>query len=386
MHDFMFYTPTRVFFGKTALSHLGIELQKRGASRVLLHFGGRSALSCGLIDQIEAQLREYKIFSVRLGGVLPNPRIELVREGIALCKKEKINFILAVGGGSAIDSAKSIGMGLANERDPWEMISGNIMPQRHFPLGCVLTISAAGSEMSNSHVITNGVYKRSLNHDLLRPDVAFLNPELTYTVSRFQTGCGTVDIMMHTLERFFTADDAVQPADALALALLKQVKLAGEVAAEEPQNYEARAALMWASSLSHNGLTGCGKNTLFPVHKLEHDFSGLYDVAHGAGLSVLFPAWAQYIYSYDIPRFAALAREVFGVCEADDTLAAQQGIERMKEFFRCIGMPVTMGELGIEEKDFSRIADMTTDGGNKKILSYIPLEKEDILKIYKLAV
>ncbi len=385
MHDFMFYTPTRVFFGKNALSYLGTALQERRASRVLLHFGGHSALSCGLIEQIEAQLREVKISSVRLGGVLPNPRIELVREGITLCKKENIDFILAVGGGSVIDSAKSIGMGLANEKDPWEMISGNSMPQKHFPLGCVLTIAAAGSEMSNSHVITNGVYKRSLNHDLLRPDVAFLNPELTYTVPRFQTGCGTVDIMMHTLERFFTQDAAVQPTDAIALSLLKQVKIFGEIAAEEPQNYEARAALMWASSLSHNGLTGCGKNTLFPVHKLEHDFSGLYDVAHGAGLSVLFPAWAQYIYSYDIPRFAALAREVFGVCEQQDEAAAVQGIRQMKTFFRKIGMPVTMAELGIDEKDFYKIADMTTDSGGKTILSYIPLKKEDILKIYQLA-
>ena len=385
MHDFTFYAPTRVFFGKDALNHLGAVLQERGASRVLLHFGSGSALSCGLIDQIEAHLRKFQIFSVRLGGVQPNPRIELVREGIELCKKEQIDFILAVGGGSVIDSAKSIGMGLANQRDPWEMISGNIMPQKHFPLGCVLTIAAAGSEMSNSHVITNGIYKRSLNHDLLRPDIAFLNPEFTYTVSRFQTGCGTVDIMMHTLERFFTQDAVIQPTDALALTLLKQVKIFGEIAAEEPQNYEARAGLMWASSLSHNGLTGCGKKTLFPVHKLEHDFSGLYDVAHGAGLSVLFPAWAQYVYTYDIPRFAALAREVFDVCEAGEEAAARQGIEQMKAFFRKIGMPVTMAELGIKEKDFCRIADMTTDGGRKIILSYIPLEKEDILKIYQLA-
>lgn len=385
MNDFVFHSPTKVFFGKDALAHVGQTLLAMGASRVLLHFGGRSAIVSGLIDAVEAQLTEAGISCVRLGGVQPNPRIELVREGIALCKKEAVDFLLAIGGGSVIDSAKSIGMGLANEKDPWEMIAGDIAPQKHFPLGCVLTIAAAGSEMSNSHVITNGIYKRSLNHDLLRPDVAFLNPELTYSVSRFQTGCGTVDILMHTLERFFTAGDAVQPTDALALALLKQVKIFGEVAAETPNNYEARAVLMWASSLSHNGLTGCGKNTLFPVHKLEHDFSGLYDVAHGAGLSVLFPAWAKYVYTYDIPRFAALGREVFDVCEANDEAAARKGIERMKEFFVKIGMPVTMAELGVREEDFSKIADMTTENGNKKILSYIPLDKEAILKIYQLA-
>ncbi len=385
MNDFVFYTPTQVFFGKNALSNIAFHIRRLGASRVLLHFGGHSALSSGVIDKIESQLAQNDIDSIRLGGVSPNPRIDLVRQGIRLCKDEKIDFILAIGGGSVIDSAKSIGMGLANEKDPWEMISQNIMPEKHFPMGCVLTIAAAGSEMSNSHVITNGIIKRSLNHDLLRPDIAFLNPELTYTVSRFQTGCGTVDIMMHTLERFFTADDTVQPTDALALALLKQVKLAGETAADDPENYEARATLMWASSLSHNGLTGCGKNTLFPVHKLEHDFSGLYDVAHGAGLSVLFPAWAKYVYHYDLPHFSLLAREVFDVCHADDAVAAWQGIESMKEFFKHIGMPVTMKELGIKKEDFCKIADMTTDGGNKKILSYIPLEKEDILKIYELA-
>lgn len=269
------------------------------------------------------------------------------------------------------------------------MIINQIMPTKKFPIGAVLTIAAAGSEMSNSHVVTDpkSYLKRSLNHDSLRPVVAFINPEHTFTVSKYQTGCGIVDILMHTFERYFTIEEDNDLTDRIAEGLMVAVKNAGLVAINEPDNYEARATLMWASSLSHNGLTGCGKNMLFPVHKLEHDFSGLFDVAHGAGLAVLFPAWARYMYHHDIRKFSQFANRVWGI-EMDHEhpeKTALKGIEAMTQYFRTIGMPTTMSELGINPDDYEKIADMTTDGGKKKILSYIPLTKEDILKIYRLA-
>ena len=321
--------------------------------------------------------------------MVANPRIDLIREGIELAKKEKVDFILAVGGGSVIDSAKSIGMGLANNMDPWDMIINQIMPTKMFPVGTVLTIAAAGSEMSNSHVVTNQEYhlKRSLNHDLLRPVVSFMNPENTFTVSKYQTACGIVDILMHTFERYFTPETDNDLIDRISEGLMVAVKNAGLVAINEPENYEARATLMWASSLSHNGLTGCGKIAPFPVHKMEHDFSGLFDVAHGAGLAVLFPAWARYIYRHDIRKFSQFANRVWGI-EMDHEhpeKTAIRGIEAMTQYFRTIGMPTTMKELGISPSDYEKIVDMTTKGGKIQIQSYFPLTREDILNIYRLA-
>ncbi len=279
-------------------------------------------------------------------------------------------------------------MGLANGMDPWDMIIGQIKPTKSFPVGVVLTIASAGSEMSNSHVVTNpeNNLKRALNDDLLRPVVAFLNPELTYTVSKFQTGCGIVDTLMHTFERYFAPDEGNELTDRIAEGLMVAVKNAGKTAINEPDNYEARATLMWASSLSHNGLTGCGRNILFPVHKLEHDFSGLFDVAHAAGLSVLFPAWARYMYHHDVQRFCQFANRVWDIDTDDEPdKTALKGIEAMTNYFKDIGMPTTMKELGISPSDYEKIADLTTDNGTKEIMSYVPLNKEDILNIYRLA-
>lgn len=315
MLDFEYYTPTKVYFGRNSDEKIGQVIKEYGYKKILLHYGTGSAEKSGLLGKVRRKLEEAGLEYVELGGVVANPRIDLIRKGIELAKKENIDFILAVGGGSVIDSAKSIGMGLANNMDPWDMIINKIMPARRFPVGVVLTIAAAGSEMSNSDVVTNpeNHLKRSINHDLLRPVVAFMNPENTFSVSKYQTGCGIVDILMHTFERYFTPDEDNDLTDRIAEGLMVAVKNAGLVAINEPDNYEARATLMWASSLSHNGLTGCGKNTTFPVHKLEHDFSGLFDVAHGAGLAVLFPAWARYIYRYDIRKFSQFANRVWGV-------------------------------------------------------------------------
>lgn len=389
MLDFEYYTPTKVYFGRNSDDLIGQVLKEYGYTKILLHYGTGSAEKTGLLGKVRKKLEEAGLEYVELGGVVANPRIDLIRDGIELARKEKVDFILAVGGGSVIDSAKSIGMGLANNMDPWDMIINQIKPTKMFPVGTVLTIAAAGSEMSNSHVITNpeNYLKRSLNHDLLRPVVTFMNPENTFTVSKYQTACGIVDILMHTFERYFTPDTDNDLTDRISEGLMVAVKNAGLVAIKEPENYEARATLMWASSLSHNGLTGCGKNTPFPVHKMEHDFSGLFDVAHGAGLAVLFPAWARYIYRHDIRKFSQFANRVWGI-EMDHEhpeKTALRGIEAMTQYFRTIGMPTTMKELGISPSDYEKIADMTTNGGKIQIQSYFPLTREDILNIYRLA-
>ncbi|CRZ34628.1 hypothetical protein DFR55_101394 [Herbinix hemicellulosilytica] len=389
MNDFVYYTPTKVYFGRNSDDLIGEVLKEFGCKKILLHYGSGSAEKTGLLGKVRKQLDEAGLKYVELGGVVANPRIDLIRKGIEFAKKENVDFILAVGGGSVIDSAKSIGMGLANNMDPWDMIINQIKPTRMFPVGVVLTIAAAGSEMSNSHVVTNpeNHLKRSLNHDLLRPVVAFMNPENTFSVSKYQTACGIVDILMHTFERYFTPDEDNDLTDRISEGLMVAVKNAGLVAINEPDNYEARATLMWASSLSHNGLTGCGKTAPFSVHKLEHDFSGLFDVAHGAGLAVLFPAWARYIYHYDIRKFSQFANRVMGI-EMDHEhpeKTALKGIEALKQYFKTIGMPTTMKELGIDPSDYEKIADMTTNGGKIQIQSYIPLTKEDILNIYRLA-
>lgn len=391
MLNFIYNTPTKVVFGRGAEAQAGAELKARGATRVLLHFGGGSVRRSGLLDKVEASLREAGLSYVELGGVAPNPKLSLVREGIETCKREKVDFVLAVGGGSVIDSAKAIAHGYAEGRDPWEYISGGEPPKKTTPFGTVLTLAAAGSEMSNSCVITDEAthLKRGLTTELNRPLVSFLNPENTFTVSKFQTGCGIVDTMMHTMERYFTPDTDTDLTDRLAEGLLVAVRDAGRIAIAHPEDYEARATLMWASSLSHNTLTGCGHNHTFTVHKLEHDFSGLHDhIAHGAGLSVLFPAWAKAVYRQDVRKFAQLAVRVWG-CEMDfdhPERTALQGIRAMQAYFGEIGMPVTMEGLGITPADYEDIVNLTTANGTKCAPScYGEMDKARILEIYHIA-
>lgn len=389
MFDFSLQLPTEVIFGRGIESQIGPALKSRGATRVLLHYGGGSIKRIGLFDRVMDSLRDAGLAVIELGGAQPNPKIELVREGAALCAREKVDFILAVGGGSAIDSAKHIAISHATGRDSWEFITTGEQPACATPLATVLTLSATGSEMSNSAVITNGTLKRGLTTELNRPAVSFLNPENTFTVDRFQTGCGIVDTMMHTLERYCTPDENNDLTDRIAESLLVATRDAGRAAIGQPDDYEARATLMWASSLSHNGLTGCGKKTAFTVHKLEHDISGLHDhVAHGAGLSVLFPAWAKEVMACDVRRFAQLAVRVWG-CEMDfdqPARTAAEGIRAMKAYFKEIGMPVTMAELGILPQHYAEIAALTTANDTKLPLSvYGDMNTERILRIYKYA-
>ncbi len=388
MHDFVYYTPTRVFFGKNAEENIGRELKSFGATKVLVHFGGGSARRSGLLDKVEKQLQDAGLPYAELGGVEPNPKIGKVREGIDFCKKEGVDFILAVGGGSVLDSSKAIALGLEQGGDPWEMFMTGKIPDKRIPIGAVITISAAGSEMSNSCVISNPDehLKRSLNSDINRPQVAFMNPENTFTVSPYQTACGVVDIMMHTLERYFCDSPTAEPTDSIAEAVLTSTIDAGRRAMADPEDYDARATLMWCSSLSHNNLTGVGRNFWFVCHKLEHDISGWFDnVAHGAGLAVVFPAWAKYEYKNDPKRFARFARKVWGVVNDDDEAAALEGIEKTKSFFRELGMPVTMAELGVTPDWYEKIASYTTDFDKKTIVSYTPLNTERIMEIYRLA-
>lgn len=394
MQNFTYCTPTKVIFGRGVESQIGTELRELGATRVLVHFGGGSVKKTGLLDKVIASLTEAGLSYVEFGGVEPNPKLSFIHKGIELGRAEKVDFILAVGGGSVIDSAKAIGVGLVTGNDPWQYASTGTHPERSevFPVGVVLTISAAGSEMSNSDVITNDLItpwvKQGITSETVRPLVAFLNPENTFTVSKFQTGCGIVDIMMHTLERYVTGQDECDLSERIAEALLVSVREAGRVAIAHPDNYEARATLMWASSLSHNDLTGCGKIRKFPVHKLEHPVSALHDsISHGAGLSVLFPAWAQFVMKYDIPKFAQLANRVWN-CPMDfdhPERTALAGIEAMKRYFTEIGMPTHMSELGLTPDEYDAIIDLTTKGGTRPVKSYIDLGPDEIRAIYALA-
>ena len=392
MEQFSFYTPTKVIFGKGVQSQVGAVIKSYGFKKILFHYGSGSIKKSGLYDQIVASLRENGIEFVELGGVQPNPKLSLSRKAAQLCIDEKVEMILAVGGGSVLDSSKSAAAGAANHCDPWEFSSGARVLEKSLPVGAVLTIAAAGSEMSDSCVITNeeGWLKRGFNSDHNRPLFAIMNPELTYTVSKYQTACGVTDIMMHTLERYFCMNGDVALTDHLAEGLLRSVIEAGKVVMDKPNDYEARATLMWASSLSHNGLTGCGRNFMMRCHQIEHELSGMYDrIAHGAGLAVIFPAWAKYIYKNEkaLPRFCQFAQRVWGI-EMDfehPERTALAGIEACESFFKSLGMPVRLSELDVDDTKFDEMAEKCTFFGKRVLKDYIPLGKTEIIEIYNLA-
>ena len=392
MEQFSYYTPTKVIFGKGVQSQVGEVIRSYGYKKILLHYGSGSIKRSGLYDQIVASLNESGIEFVELGGVQPNPKLSLSRKAAQLCIDEQVEMILAVGGGSVLDSSKSAAAGAANRCDPWEFSSGARKLTKSLPVGAVLTISAAGSEMSNSCVITNedGWLKRGFGSDLNRPIFALMNPELTYTVSKYQTACGITDIMMHTLERYFCMNGDVALTDRLAEGLLKSVIEAGSIAIENPEDYEARATLMWASSLSHNGLTGNGRDYMMRCHQIEHDLSGMYDrIAHGAGLAVIFPAWAKYSYKNEkaLPRFCQYATRVWGI-EMDfehPERTALKGIEATENYFKSIGMPVRLSELDVDDSKLEEMAEKCTFFGKRVLKDYMPLDKKEIIDIYKLA-
>ena len=391
MLNFTIKTPTEVVFGRDIEDGIGERIKEYGAHRVLVHFGGASARSSGLLDRVERSLFDAGLSFVELGGVSPNPKVSLVRKGVALCRREGLDFVLAVGGGSVIDSAKAIAMGAATGRDPWEFASTGTRPDKTLPVATVLTLAASGSETSNSCVLTNEETqeKRGITSETNRPVISFLDPENTFTVSKFQTGCGIVDIMMHTLERYLTPEGGESDlTDRIAEGLLIATRDAGRRAIADPRDYEARATLMWAGSVSHNDYTGCGRKRLFPVHKLEHALSAFRDeIARGAGLSVLFPAWAEHEKQYDYPRFAQFATRVLGV-EMDfahPERTAREGIRTLRRFFEEIGMPTHLSQLGIKPENYEKLAANTVRTVNGPVKSYSPLDEKAIIEIYHLA-
>ena len=391
MNNFQLYTPTKVVFGKDTEGQVGELVKEQNCSKVLVHFGSGSVKRSGLLDRVYASLDAAGVSYVSLGGAVPNPRLSLVYEGIELCKKEGVDFILAVGGGSAIDSAKAIGYGVKYDGDVWDLYLKKEAPKAMLPLGVILTIAATGSEMSNSSVITNeeGWLKRGLNSDLSRPQFAILNPELTYTLPEYQTMSGCTDILMHTMERYFSHEMDTDLVDGMAESLLRSVMRAAKVLLKDPKNYNARAEILWAGSLSHNGLTGCGRVGDWACHQLEHELGGMFDVAHGAGLAAVWGSWARYVYKENVARFAKFAVNVMGVAYdyADPEKTVLEGIEAMENFFRSIHMPVNIRELGVElnDKQIEELAykcsfmDQRTIGGMKK------LAREDIARIYEMA-
>ncbi len=388
MTDFVYNTPTTVHFGKGKENMVGELIKAQGVKKIMVQYGKSSVIKSGLLDRVKKSLIDSGIEFVLMGGVEPNPKLSFVREAIKVAKSEKVELLLAVGGGSVIDSCKYTALGAVTDIDVWEFAMGREKPVCALPTACILTMAAAGSEMSNSAVVTNMELnmKKGCSTEFNRCVFAICNPELTYTVSKYQTACGVSDIMAHTIERYFTLFPDTPLTDGIAETILKSVIDAGKVLMTEPENYEARATVMWASSLSHNGLTACGRENYLAVHQIEHAVSGEYDaVAHGAGLAVLFPAWARYIYKHNVKRFAKFARNVWGVNEADDERAAVLGIDAMADYFVSIGMPKTLGEFGIDKSAVPRLADLCTFAKTRTIKSYIPLGYEEVKEILELS-
>ena len=391
MENFDFYAPTRMVFGKKTEEEVGKLLAEYGAKKVLLHYGGESARRSGLLDRVEKAMQEAGVSFVTLGGVQANPTLSMARKGIALCLQEHVDFVLAVGGGSVIDSAKCIADGAGNpDDDVWDYFMQKKAPKKALPVGAVLTLSASGSEMSASCVITNEETgcKRGFGSVTHRPVFSVCNPELTCSVSKFQTGCGTVDIMMHTLERYFSPTKNTPLTDRIAEGLLKSVIEAGRIADREPENYEARATLMWAGSISHNGLTSAGREFVMQVHQLEHEVSGMYpQIAHGAGLSALWASWARFTCTADPARFAQYAVNVWNIdMDFEDPMkTAQAGIDATEAFFRSLEMPTNLKMLGVDAERIEELAEKCTNGGTRKLPGIRVLDKPEMMEIYRMA-
>ncbi len=392
MYNFNYYTPTKVVFGKNTEDQCGELVKEQGCKKVLIHYGSGSVRRSGLLDKVKASLDDAEVDYIELGGAVPNPRLSLVYEGIELAKKEGVDFILAVGGGSAIDSAKAIGYGVANEGDVWDFYDRKRQATGCLPIGVILTIAATGSEMSNSSVITKeeGWVKRGYSSDYGRPRFAIMNPELTMTLPDYQTACGCTDILMHTMERYFTNGGNMEITDSIAEGLMRTVIENARILVRDPKNYDARAEVMWAGSLSHNGLTCCGAvvGGDFASHALEHEIGGIYDVAHGAGLAAIWGSWARYVYKDCLPRFEKFAMNVMQVDPegtADDV--ALRGIEAMEDFYREIKMPTSIHELGIDPGDdeLKLMAHKCSIGCKGSKGSAKVLHEEDMYEIYKAA-
>lgn len=394
MKNFNYYAPTQVAFGRNTESQVAELVKKHGGSKVLIHYGGQSAIRSGLLAKVEQILTEAGIAYVKLGGVKPNPRLSLVRKGIELCKEENVDFLLAVGGGSVIDSCKAISSGRFYQGDVWTLYEHKDHATQYLPIGCILTIPAAGSEMSNGSVITNDEVESWLKKDYcvdeFRCKFAIMNPELTFTLPAWQTACGITDMMMHTMERYFSKDDDMETTDAIAEAILRTCMKEGPLALANPTDYTCRANIMWAGTLAHNDLTGCGTTGDWATHNIEHELSGLFDVSHGAGLAAVWGSWARYTRNENLPRFARFAHNVMGIdtTNMSDMEASETGIKAMEQFFRTIGMPTDIHTLvgkDITDAEIEEMAQKCTNGDTTTIGGLKILHAADIVKIYQMA-
>lgn len=394
MKNFNYYAPTQVAFGRNTESQVAELVKKHGGSKVLIHYGGQSAIRSGLLAKVEQILTEAGIAYVKLGGVKPNPRLSLVRKGIELCKEENVDFLLAVGGGSVIDSCKAISSGRFYQGDVWTLYEHKDHATQYLPIGCILTIPAAGSEMSNGSVITNDEVESWLKKDYcvdeFRCKFAIMNPELTFTLPAWQTACGITDMMMHTMERYFSKDDDMETTDAIAEAILRTCMKEGPLALANPTDYTFRANIMWAGTLAHNDLTGCGTTGDWATHNIEHELSGLFDVSHGAGLAAVWGSWARYTRNENLPRFARFAHNVMGIdtTNMSDMEASEAGIKAMEQFFRSIGMPTDIHTLvgkDITDAEIEEMAQKCTNGDTTTIGGLKILHAADIVKIYQMA-
>jgi len=393
MKDFNYYAPTEVVFGEQSEEQVAALVKKYGGTKVLVHYGGKSAERSGLLDKICGLLTEGGIPFLKLGGVVPNPRLSLAKQGIELCRQENIDFILAVGGGSVIDSAKCIAYGVCMEDDVWNLYLGKAeAPKTMLPVASVLTIPAAGSEMSEASVITNenGDIKIGYSNNMSRPKFAIMNPRRTMTLPPYQTAAGVTDMMMHTMERYFTHDDDMDVTTDIAEALLRSMKNAIFAVLKNPEDYRYRAQIMWAGSVMHNGLTGCGQKDDWATHQLEHELSAMFDVTHGAGLAAVWPSWARYVMHENLSRFVRFAVNVMDVPNdfSDPEGTALKGIEAMERFYHAIGMPINIKELigkDITDEEIKEMVRKCSRDYQRTCGSFKVLQAEDMEAIYRMA-
>ena len=391
MDNFDYRNPTRVIFGKGSIAKAGALIKEYHGTTVLLHYGSGSIKTNNVYDSAKKSLTDAGINTIELGGVKANPRLSLVYEGIKLCREKKVDFILAVGGGSVIDSAKAIGVGIPYEGDVWDFYMGKAVPKKTVPVATILTIAAAGSETSWSSVITNDneALKRPIDVDVIFPVFSILDPEATYSLPAYQTGCGISDMFLHVFERYFTTLQNVDLSDHLCEAIMKSIINNAPKVMANPKDYNARAEIMWAGSLAHNNLVGMGRIGDWACHMIEHELSGFNDVAHGAGLAILAPNWMKYTYKHDPRRFVQFAVRVFGIEEdfhnPNETIF--RGINALRAFFTSLGMPATLSSIGIEEKNFEAIAAKVkkSDPVKGTVGNFIELTNKDIVEILKLA-
>lgn len=389
MNDFNYYTPTRYLFGRGVESQTGDLTRWMGVNRVLLVYGGGSVVRSGLLDRVKASLDASGIEYLELGGIQPNPTDNRVYEGIDVCRSENLTGLVAVGGGSAIDTAKAIACGVPYEGDFWDFYAGKKIVEEALPVGVVLTIPAAGSEGSGNSVITklDGLHKISLRTDsALRPKFAVMNPELTFTLPPYQTASGIADMMAHIFERYFTNTPETEVTDRVAEGVLKAIITEAPRVMAEPENYDARANIMWCGTLAHNGICGTGRQEDWVSHFMEHELSAVYGVTHGAGLAVITPAWMTFMATHNPSKGAQFARRVMDVVNDDDTLAALEGIARLKAFYASLGLPINLAQLGIENPDFDLLVKKLHENKGEVIGGYYRLTAIETRKIYELAI